>query len=88
MIYDRLLQVGPDSGIEPWAATAIKAVDSTTVDITLREGMTFHDGQPVTPADVKFTFDYHKQWKAPFFISSLRSLNPSPSRAKIRYVSS
>ena len=71
MIYDRLLQVGPDGSIEPWAATAIKAVDSTTVDITLREGMTFHDGQPVTPADVKFTFDYHKQWKAPFFISSL-----------------
>ena len=44
MIYDRLLQVGPDGSIEPRAATSITAVDSTTVDITLREGMTFHDG--------------------------------------------
>lgn len=71
MIYDRLLQVGPDGSLEPWAATSINAVDATTIDITLRDGMKFHDGQPVTVEDVKFTFDYHKQWKAPFFISSL-----------------
>ncbi|MGA1599720.1 MAG: ABC transporter substrate-binding protein [bacterium] len=71
MIYDRLLQVGPDGGLVPWAATSINAVDSTTVDITLREGMKFHDGVPVTIDDVKFTFDYYKKWKAPFFISSL-----------------
>ncbi|MBF0277930.1 MAG: twin-arginine translocation pathway signal protein [SAR324 cluster bacterium] len=71
MIYDRLLQVGPDGSIRPWAATSIKSPDSTTVDITIREGMKFHDGTPVTIEDVKFTFDYYKKWKAPFFISSL-----------------
>ncbi|HED12784.1 MAG TPA: ABC transporter substrate-binding protein, partial [Gammaproteobacteria bacterium] len=71
MIYDRLAQVGPDGALVPWAASAITAVDDTTVDITLREGMKFHDGKPVTIEDVKFTFDYHKKWKAPFFISSL-----------------
>ena len=71
MIYDRLIQVGPDGGIVPWAATSINAVDATTIDITLREGMTFHDGKPVTVEDVKFTFDYCLKWKAPFFLSSL-----------------
>ena len=71
MIYDRLLQVGPDGALQPWAATSIKSPDSTTVDITIREGMKFHDGVPVTIEDIKFTFDYQKKWKAPFFISSL-----------------
>jgi len=71
MIYDRLIQVGPDGGMVPWAATSIKAQDSTTVDITLRDGMKFHDGKPVTVEDVKFTFEYFRKWKAPFFSSSL-----------------
>jgi peptide/nickel transport system substrate-binding protein len=71
MIYDRLIQVGPDGSIVPWAATSIKAMDSTTIDIKLRDGMKFHDGKPVTVEDVKFTFDYFLKWKAPFFISSL-----------------
>lgn len=70
-IYDRLLQVGPSGELVPWAATSVNAVDSTTIDIVLREGMKFHDGNPVTIEDVKFTFDYYKKWKAPFFISSL-----------------
>ena len=71
MIYDRLVQVAPDGSVTPWAAKSITIVDHTTVDIVLREGMKFHDGKPVTIDDVKFTFDYHKKWKAPFFISSL-----------------
>jgi len=72
MIYDRLAQVGPDGALVPWAASAITPVNDTTVDITLRDGMKFHDGKPVTIKDVKFTFDYHKKWKAPFFISALK----------------
>ncbi len=71
MIYDRLAQVGPDGALVPWAASAITPVDDTTVDITLRDGMKFHDGKPVTIEDVQFSFEYHKKWKAPFFASSL-----------------
>lgn len=71
MIYDRLIQIGPDGGLVPWAATSVTAVDDTTVDIVLRDGMKFHDGKPVTIEDVKFTFEYCTKWKAPFFISSL-----------------
>jgi len=71
MMYDRLVQIAPDGSITPWAAKAINVVDDKTVDIVLRDGMKFHDGKPVTIEDIKFTFDYHKQWKAPFFISSL-----------------
>ena len=36
--------------------------------------MKFHDGKEVTAEDVKFTLDYHQQWKAPFFVESLKNV--------------
>ncbi|MBW1697806.1 MAG: ABC transporter substrate-binding protein [Deltaproteobacteria bacterium] len=36
--------------------------------------MLFHDGHPVTAEDIKFTFDYHAKWKAPFFAASLKNV--------------
>ncbi|MDH3234425.1 MAG: ABC transporter substrate-binding protein [Alphaproteobacteria bacterium] len=74
MIYDRLFRVGPDGRPQPWAAKTFKVVNPTTIDITIRDGMTWHDGRPVTANDVKFTFDYQKKWKAPFFRSSLSKI--------------
>ena len=74
MIYDRLVQIGPDGSPQMWAAESVKVVDPTTIDVVIRQGMRFHDGAPVTAEDIKFTFDYHKQWKAPFFLSDLKRL--------------
>jgi peptide/nickel transport system substrate-binding protein len=71
LIYDRLFQVGPDGKPEPWAVSDFTVTGPTGIDMTLREGMKFHDGMPVTAEDVKFSFDYHKQHKAPFFAAAL-----------------
>ncbi len=75
MIYDRLFRVGPDGRARPWAATSFAVVDPTTIDIELRSGMKWHDGMPVTAEDVKFSFDYQKQWEAPFFRASLEKVD-------------
>lgn len=74
MIYDRLYRIGPDGKPVPWAATAMKIVDGNTIDLTIRGGMRWHDGKPVTAEDVKFSFDYQKKWKAPFFLASLNNV--------------
>jgi len=74
MIYDRLFRISPSGKAEPWAAESYKVVDPTTIDITIRQGMKFHDGADVTAEDIKFTLEYHNQWKAPFFVESLRNL--------------
>ena len=58
MYYDKLVRLSPEVEPLPWAAASIEAVDDVTIDITLREGMTFHDGEPVTAEDVKFSYDY------------------------------
>jgi len=49
----------PGTGAEPapGLATAWNRVDDLTLEVTLREGVTFHDGSPLTADDVKFTFD-------------------------------
>ena len=56
LIWDRLLRIGPDGLPQPWAAESYEWVDDTTIDVTLREGMTWHDGEPVTAEDVVFSF--------------------------------
>ena len=44
--------------------------------------MKFHDGVEVTADDVKFTMDYHSQWKAPFFVESLQNLESVETTGK------
>jgi peptide/nickel transport system substrate-binding protein len=69
LVYDRLVRLNPKGQVQPWAAKDWNFVDPTTVDVTLREGMTFHDGESVTPEDVRFTIDYFKQWEVPYLAS-------------------
>lgn len=71
LIYDKLVRLSPTAEPEPAAATDWEVVDDTTVDVTLRDGMTFHDGKPVTVEDVKFTFDYMIEHEVGYFISFL-----------------
>jgi peptide/nickel transport system substrate-binding protein len=73
-IYDRLFRIDKDGIPVPWAAKEFVLVDNTTIDLPLREKMKFHDGKPVTAEDVKFSFDYYKQWKAPFWVSVLENV--------------
>ena len=62
-VYDNLAAVTPESEVVPWAAESWKVLDSKTIDVTLRKGMKFHDGKPVTPEDIKFSFEYLKKYK-------------------------
>lgn len=65
LIYDTLIKRDKDLSLIPWAAESWKVVNATTIDVVVRDGMTFHDGQPVTAEDLKFTIDYSKKWEFP-----------------------
>lgn len=60
LVYDRLMHPDPQDEYlpAPWAAESVEWPDETTIEVTLREGMTWHDGEPVTAEDVVFTFEY------------------------------
>ncbi len=57
LIWDRLARVGPDGLPQPWVAEKIDWLNSTTVEVTLRAGMNWHDGKPVTIDDVIYSFE-------------------------------
>ena len=57
IVWDRLLRIGPNGTPQPWAAESFNWVNEQTIDVTLRSGMSWHDGQPVTTEDVIFSFE-------------------------------
>ncbi|RVT84183.1 twin-arginine translocation pathway signal protein [Rhodobacteraceae bacterium CCMM004] len=57
LIWDRMMRIGSDGLPKPWAAESVEwSDDGTEVTLTLREGMMWHDGEPVTTDDVIFSF--------------------------------
>lgn len=56
-IYDTLVDVDDTLQLQPGLAESWEAVDDTTWDFKLREGVTFHDGTPFTAEDAKFSID-------------------------------
>jgi peptide/nickel transport system substrate-binding protein len=59
LVYDTLAWLDPDGKPQPWLAREYSA-DPTGLRWTVRlhDGVTFHDGRPLTSADVRFTVEY------------------------------
>jgi len=56
LMCESLLRQAPDGSIEPGLAT-VSSPSPTTMVFTLRPGVKFWDGHPVTPADVVYSLD-------------------------------
>ena len=57
--YDLLVEIGPDLNPVPGLAESWShSADGLTWMFKIRQGATWHDGQPVTAADVAFTYNY------------------------------
>jgi len=73
LIYNSLLRADPQSRLQPELAESLRLLDERTYDIELRRDVTFHNGQPLTAADVKFTYE-----------SILDPNNRSPKRGNLK----
>ena len=56
-IFDTLLFTDKEGNICGQLADSWEWQDDVTLNVTLREGITFQNGEPCTADDVKFTFD-------------------------------
>lgn len=74
-IYDTLMRVKHDGTAGQWIINDIEIPDKTTATVTLKENLTFHNGEPVTTEDVKFSFEYLEKHKAPYFTSYLEKVD-------------
>src|SRR5699024_5439704 len=75
MIYDKLVRLSPDGTVEPSAAESWEYIDDVTLEVTIREGMMFHDGEPVTVDDIKFAYDYYIDNEVGYFQTYLSSID-------------
>ncbi len=79
LVWDRLMRINPEGFPEPFAAEKVEWRDDTTVLVTLRPGMTWHDGQPVTVDDVVFSFQAPAGEMSPMykpFVAPIASVTP------------
>lgn len=59
LTYDTVMVLDAENVPQPLLAREVKAsADGSSYDITLRSGLKWHDGQPLTNADVKFSYEY------------------------------
>lgn len=57
-VYETLFEFDPlTAEIQPWLAESGEWIEDDVYEVTLRDGITWHDGEALTSEDVKFTFD-------------------------------
>lgn len=57
-IYDSLLMVDTTGALVPLAAETFESDDAMAFHVRLREGLTFHDGTPVTADEVRGSWEF------------------------------
>jgi len=73
LIYNSLLRADPQSRLRPELAQSLRLINDRTYGIDLRRDVKFQNGQPLTAADVKFTYE-----------SILDPKNRSPKRGNLK----
>jgi peptide/nickel transport system substrate-binding protein len=88
LIFDTLTWKNAQ-GIIPWLATGWDAApDGSSYTFRLVENATWHDGQPLTADDVKFSFDYYAKhpyrWMPTQVVESATVLGPSQVQLRLK----
>ncbi len=73
LVYDTLTWRDADGVPQPWLARSLRR-DGGSVVVRLRRGIRWHDGRPLSAADVVFTYRYMAQRTHPRFTLQLRDI--------------
>ncbi|MGH9039750.1 MAG: ABC transporter substrate-binding protein [Acidimicrobiia bacterium] len=83
LVYDQLLAPSPYvEEPQPWLAESVRALDPSTWELTLRDDVEWHDGEPFTADDVRFTMEYFKVAPSGTFTHHVSEV-PTISRAEV-----
>ncbi|MEM9231901.1 MAG: ABC transporter substrate-binding protein [Pseudomonadota bacterium] len=73
-IFDTFAKNDPSGEIVPWAAESWEFTEPTNLRVTLRDEMTFHDGEAVTSDDAVFTLNKVVEVQPPAMASRLGNI--------------
>ncbi len=73
---EELVRVDPDGNVEPAAMKSYRWTDDRTLQVEVREGERFPDGEPLTAHSVKRAFDEVMRWAAPHPPGTQFNLHP------------
>ncbi|HET8953542.1 MAG TPA: ABC transporter substrate-binding protein [Solirubrobacteraceae bacterium] len=83
LVYDTLTWRDARGVPQPWLARSIRrGPDGRTLTIRLRDGVRWHDGRPLTAADVAFTYRYVRRHPHPRFTPQVRNVASVRVRAR------
>jgi peptide/nickel transport system substrate-binding protein len=85
-LHDALVKPMPGNLHAPSLAESwTMSKDGRTWDFVLRKGIRFHNGEPVTAEDVKFSFERYKGAGAPLFRERVREVQVvDPGRVRFQ----
>jgi peptide/nickel transport system substrate-binding protein len=85
-LHDAMLKPMPGDPMTPCLAESwMASKDGLTYEFVLRKGATFHNGDPVTAEDVKFSFDRYKGAAAKSLKDRVAAVEtPDPGRVRFR----
>jgi peptide/nickel transport system substrate-binding protein len=81
-VFEHLIALDKDGKLVPRLATGWQWLDDRTLEVTLRHGVTFHNGEVFDAEIVKLNWDEQKQREQPFRLGNFMNFEPG-SRLKI-----
>ncbi len=75
---ETLMRFTPSNQLEPWLAESVSALNSTTWQIKLRQGIRFHDGSELKASDVVTSFN--SSWQN---LSAAKNFIPADSKTSV-----
>ncbi len=81
-VFDHLMEVDPDGKLVPRLATNWRWLDGQTLEVTLRQGVKFHNGEALDAEIVKLNWEENFKLRQPHILGQFMNFKPG-SRVEI-----
>ena len=81
-VFDHLIEINTDGTLVPRLATGWQWLDDRTLEVTLRQGVRFHNGEVFDAASVKLNWEENTRLEQPLILGKFMNFTPG-SRLEI-----